>query len=168
MMKSKFNPFLHCKVPLYNREGVVVAHALVDKCHSDLLSLRWHRDNNGYARTSINRETKRRIHTYILEAPEGFMVDHEDGDPLNNTGTNLRLTTRAQNQQNLKARTGCRSEYRGVCFDEHYGKWKARVQVAGKVKSKLFIDEDEAGQWASTKRKELMTHSNETRYAKAG
>lgn len=56
------------------------------------------------------------LHRYILDAPNGFQVDHIDGNPLNNRKVNLRLCTNSQNQMNSKKRSNCKSKYKGVTF----------------------------------------------------
>jgi hypothetical protein len=40
------------------------------------------------------------MHRVILNAPEGFLIDHENGDSLDNRAENLRIATMAQNAMN--------------------------------------------------------------------
>lgn len=40
--------------------------------------------------------------------PEGYVVDHRDGDPLSRVPSNLRLATRSQNQYNRKPNANCK------------------------------------------------------------
>lgn len=63
----------------------------------------WHAyvrdDGNGfYARSRIGR-----MHRVIIGAKPGLLVDHRDGDGLNNRRSNLRVATPARNSQNRKA-----------------------------------------------------------------
>lgn len=51
-------------------------------------------------------------------------VDHRDGNGLNNTRSNLRLATRAQNAANSRPRGGS-SAYKGVCLTR-WG-WQAYI-----------------------------------------
>lgn len=74
--------------------------------------------NGVYVQRSI-RENKRRVtvflHRFILNAPRGVMVDHADGNPLNNTRANIRLCSASQNSANarfVRNETG----FRGVQF----------------------------------------------------
>jgi hypothetical protein len=55
------------------------------------------------------------------------MIDHRDGDPLNNRWRNLREATRGQNAQNAKRRRDNTSGFKGVSFSERYGKWRATI-----------------------------------------
>src|SRR5690606_13963766 len=65
-------------------------HAIVDNEDFDRVKdINWCYTNNGYA---INNEYSQ-IHRYIMNAPDDILVDHEDGNPLNNRRSNLRLAT---------------------------------------------------------------------------
>jgi len=55
------------------------------------------------------------------------MVDHINGDTLDNRKCNLRLCTNSQNQQNTGSRGGT-SQYKGVSFQMKRGKWLAALQ----------------------------------------
>ena len=44
------------------------------------------------------------MHRFILGAPAGYVVDHRDGNGLNNTRDNLRLATYSQNKANSVCR----------------------------------------------------------------
>jgi len=75
-----------------------------------------------------------KMHRLIMPAPEGFEVDHIDGDGLNNRKSNLRIATREQNRRNVALRPDNTSGYKGVTFDKETGKWRAVIRVDGKQK----------------------------------
>lgn len=58
------------------------------------------------------------------------MLDHIDGDGLNNRIENLRPTTAAQNCQNKKITAKNKSGYKGVFEDR--GRWRAEITAFGK------------------------------------
>jgi hypothetical protein len=58
------------------------------------------------------------------------LVDHRDGNGLNNTRANLRLVTVRENNINATKRRGCSSRYRGVDWCRGARAWRARVWVA--------------------------------------
>lgn len=103
-----------------------------------------------YIRASTTRKGKRvtlYLHRLITDAKKGDVVDHVDGDTMNNNRSNLRLgnyTTNARNARKISARITS-SKYRGVMFRN--GKWLARIRD-GKRKSQIdlgvFSREEEA------------------------
>jgi hypothetical protein len=73
------------------------------------------------------------MHRRVTDAPSGVLVDHIDGDGLNNTRSNLRLATNAQNQANSRSRTNGPSGFRGVHWNKQVGKWHSNITVAGRT-----------------------------------
>jgi len=63
------------------------------------------------------------------------LVDHINGDPLDNRRQNLRPATPSQNQANrtkYQGRRGVTSRYKGVCWHRKDKKWMARIYRDGK------------------------------------
>lgn len=73
------------------------------------------------------------MHRLIMDAPAGSVVDHINGDGLDNRRENLRIATHAENLRN--SRLSCRntSGVKGVCWDKGHKKWAAFISVSGKV-----------------------------------
>ena len=80
---------------------------------------------------------------YHRELPE--FIDHIDGNPLNNSLTNLRAATKSQNSMNRRSRINSSSKYLGVCWHKARKKWVAHIRVGGKsTYLGIFICEKEA------------------------
>ncbi len=82
-----------------------------------------------------NKEGKTEyLHWYIVgKPPLGLMVDHINGNTLDNRRKNLRIVNARKNAQN---RTYHRlGKLAGVSFDSKCNRWRARVSLNGKVKS---------------------------------
>lgn len=75
------------------------------------------------------------MHRQILNAAKGVLVDHRDMDTLNNRRSNLRIATRLQNIHNRSAQANNRSGLKGVQLRADSGKWRARINVNGRVTS---------------------------------
>ena len=76
------------------------------------------------------KHTTIQMHAEIMKPAKGLQVDHRDRDGLNNQRSNLRVTTRAQNQRNQRKHSKGSSRYRGVC--KGYKGWLARISVDNK------------------------------------
>src|SRR5688572_7448007 len=96
------------------------AVALVDPESYDIVSEhKWHlmrtAGRHVYARTNVRglpRSTNPLLmHTLLLRPSAGLVVDHIDGNGLNNTLSNLRVCTRKQNLQNRRVGSG---RFKGV------------------------------------------------------
>lgn len=67
------------------------------------------------------------LHRLLMQAPEGLVVDHIDGDGLNNTRANLRVVTHQQNLWNHDLSKP--AEKGGVIFRKN--RWEAGMHVDG-------------------------------------
>ena len=64
----------------------------------------------------------------IISIPPYLEADHRNGNRLDMQRANLRICTRAQNQQNQrKTRKITSSKYKGVCFYRPSKKWQANI-----------------------------------------
>lgn len=74
------------------------------------------------------------MHRAIVAAPEGMVVDHINGDTLDNRRANLRICTRAENNRNMhrfrtRKRAAIHSRFKGVYWDKKSKKWMAQIRV---------------------------------------
>src|SRR4051794_32206794 len=72
-----------------------------------------------YATTQIQTEDGHKrlyLHRLLMNPPAGLVVDHIDGNPLNNSRSNLRVCTQAQNLSAYRKpyKNKAYSKYRGV------------------------------------------------------
>jgi hypothetical protein len=74
------------------------------------------------------------LHRFIMEAPEGAVVDHIDGDPLNNSRKNLRVCSFTENLWNQGVRSNNTSGHKGVYRkkDKKRNPWLARIAIKGR------------------------------------
>lgn len=79
------------------------------------------------------------MHRLILGAPPRTQVDHRDGNGLNNQRYNIRVCTRAQNQQAYRRKpVGLTSRFRGVHLMKRDKVWVAQLgkrDATGKQKN---------------------------------
>lgn len=73
-----------------------------------------------------------KMHRFILNAKPGQIVDHKDGNALNNQKSNLRFCTYSQNARNAPSRLGSTSRFLGVSKRNDSKKWQAQIQEDGK------------------------------------
>jgi len=119
-----------CEIPL--TQGKV---ALVDdEDYAYLSQFKWQTrkaKNGWYARRWTSAKLGKRcivgMHTEVMRCAPSTLVDHEDGDGLNNQRANLRFATTAQNALNQPARS--RSGYKGVRWAQDTGKWRAVISL---------------------------------------
>lgn len=69
-----------------------------------------------------------KMHRLIMDCVEGDgkIVDHKDGDTLNNSKNNLRICSHKNNIRNMNKSTLHTSKYKGVHLRKN-GKWQARI-----------------------------------------
>jgi hypothetical protein len=79
-------------------------------------------------RTQNSKLKTQNYHRYLSD---GYIVDHINGNGLDNRRANLRLATIAQNAWNSKKRNP-RSGYKGVWFAGDKGLWRAAIVYHGR------------------------------------
>lgn len=82
--------------------------------------LSWYLGDTGYAMRKPNGVIVR-LHRFVTEAPEGMVVDHLNGDKLDNRRSNLRITTQAINAANRK-------DTIGYTWDASKNRWMVRYR----------------------------------------
>ena len=118
---------------------------LIDDIDADLVKIKWYASGlktlHRYAVRGIwsNKTTKLILmHRVILERVIGRplnqeeVVDHINGNTLDNRRLNLRLANRKQNSRNRKRQKGS-TEYKGVHLKKN-GMYSAQIQVDKKIK----------------------------------
>jgi hypothetical protein len=106
---------------------------------------RWYASRDGkthYAITNVRQNghwTTLKVHRLLcgLDFGDKRQVDHIDGNGLNNTSANLRVTDAAGNLYNQHGKrqwtdgTPPTSHFAGVYWDKGADKWRAKIRLAG-------------------------------------
>ena len=118
-------------IPLVNNMGKIIRFAFVEDADYEMISkYSWYikidmDDILSYAFASVNNKLTS-MHKFIMESlPENMIIDHKDGNGLNNRRSNLRFATLEQNGQNSKKKEGTSSKYKGVSWNKNFKKWVA-------------------------------------------
>lgn len=106
-------------------------YALVDdKDYKELCQYTWQQLPNGYVAHATTVEGQiiyLLLHRAVMEARDDILVDHRDGNRLDNRRANLRTATHIENARNRAPCEG--QQYKGITPTN--GKWKARIKVGG-------------------------------------
>ncbi len=99
--------------------------------------------------TRSGRQITLHMHREILglQYGDGKIVDHINGDGLDNRRCNLRICSSSDNNCNCGSYRGGTSLYKGVSWHKQNRKWQATIQKDGKSHYLgLFISESEAAE----------------------
>lgn len=72
--------------------------------------------------------------------PFEFEGDHKDRDRSNNAIGNLRDATPTQNRANSGIRSTNKTGFKGVCFDNRRGKYRADIRTNGRYRTIGYFD----------------------------
>jgi hypothetical protein len=124
------------KIWLSGKRGEGKYTIVDDEDFTYLSNLKIYLDSVGRASIGIysklhKKQNHVRIHKIIMWCPDGYFIDHINGNPLDNRRCNLRIVTPQQNcwhkTQNRKDNT---SGYKGVT--RHHEKWRAQIYKGGR------------------------------------
>lgn len=119
-------------------------YALVDdEDYTYLIKFKWlvaYRTSSTYAVSSRGRL----MHREIMCASKGTVVDHKNGNGLDNRRINLRIGTQAQNTYNRGPDKNKRnSKWKGVYLHKSSGRWGGRINFNLKTYSLGYFDLEE-------------------------
>lgn len=111
-------------IELYRGRGF----AIVDEKYFNILSKhRWTLSSIGYAMRCLGGGRYISMHANILGSKSGFVIDHKNGDSLDNRLCNLRFATKSQNAMNSIAFGHNTSGHKGVSWSRPNNRWKAYI-----------------------------------------
>ena len=117
-------PLTQGKVALVDDEDYSRVLAYTWRCETDKYGKNYAMTGNqrGLFRTSLG--------AFILgDPPQGYQIDHKDGDSLNNQRENLRFATPTQNSCNRGPMSNNTTGYKGVCYCRNGRKYGYRVMI---------------------------------------
>lgn len=136
---------------LTSKKGGVLIYSPQD--HEIIMKHKWHRcDKDGYVTTNSRDKTNGktvRIHRLIMNCPDDKIVDHINGNILDNRRENLRIVDFSSNAQNKRKSTlkKSTSQYMGVSLDLCNNTWRAGITINKKnIGLGVFSSEIEAAE----------------------
>lgn len=138
--------------------------ALIDPEDIDLVSgHRWFANKNKkgalYVRANTREHGKIKIvlmHRLIMSPGSGLVIDHIDGNGLNNQRSNLRVCTHSENMRNSKGRSHSQTGVRNVRLNKKSGKYEVCVRVESiRHRKSGFASLEDASQYAISLRAKL-------------
>ena len=105
-----------------------------DDTFHELNKIIWHYQH-GYARSNGPNKDRFYMHRIILNAPTGKVVDHINGDKLDNRKDNLRICNQSVNGLNrTKNNLNNTSGFRGISYDKTRNKYRVHLKINYKQK----------------------------------
>jgi hypothetical protein len=96
----------------------------------------WYFDNNKHKgnATSVSHGHKEKMHRFLMNCPIGKIIDHVNGDTLDNRKCNLRICDYINNSHNRGPNKDKKSsQYKGVFrFDSKRNPWVVRIGYNGR------------------------------------
>lgn len=86
-----------------------------------------------YAVRNVPNRAKRqkmiRMNRILMDAKDGYEIDHVDGNSLNNQRANLRACSHKENSRNKKFHSKNTSGFKGVTWHKGERRWRAQIGV---------------------------------------
>jgi hypothetical protein len=123
---------------------------LISKCDYERISvLKWRPHYGSKRQYFVHSIAKPRqelmLHRFIMNATKGTVIDHINGNTLDNRRENLRVCSHSENMKNSKKRSNGKCPYKGVYFNKHVNKWNPQIKVDGKrISLGYYLSAEEA------------------------
>lgn len=107
-------------------------YTIIDSKDYDIVkNICWHKTKSGYARGHLLGKLVL-LHNLILPHNNRYVIDHINGNRLDNTRNNLRIVLQQENNLNNKIYKNNHSGYTGVSFHKSSQKWCAQISYKHK------------------------------------
>jgi hypothetical protein len=140
--------------PCFSRDGVGIVpltkglEALVDLVDLPHVSaFNWHAlvtaTGHAYAmRSSVvsGKRTMVLMHRMLMNPPDGMVIDHINGNGLDNRRANIRICTQNDNMKNQVVHRTNKIGLKGVYLPKDKKRYRATIQVAGQTVHLGFYD----------------------------
>lgn len=107
---------------------------------------KWRYGGRGYIVRSIGSKSKTIfLHRELMKANNKTLVDHINGNRLDNRIENLRFANRSQNSMNRGKHKKFTSKFKGVSIAKREKKWRAGIMLNGEqIHLGFFLKEEDA------------------------
>jgi hypothetical protein len=123
------------RIPLRNKYKIIVEYSIVDEDDYDkVMKHKWHLTNGGYARGKI-KDKMLFLHHFVFKKPKNkYVIDHLNGDKLDNQNNNIDEVSSSVNNQNKPKKKGNHTSiYKGVsCIKNKNNTITYQVRYSGK------------------------------------
>ena len=102
--------------------------------YEELSKFKWFINNGGYAHGNCDGKMYK-MHRFIMKPSDNYVVDHINGNKLDNRKINLRITSTQKNNENKRKIQSKlpSSDYLGVCKIKNNNKYHAVCKYDGKT-----------------------------------
>lgn len=123
---------------------------------------------NSYIRKSGTGDERILLHRLLTNCPDDMLVDHINGNGLDNRRSNLRVVDNKDNSRNTKINIRNTSGKSGVTYRNDTGMWRAKIGKDGKVIDLgSFSNKEDAISAREYAEIQYNYHINHGRYSKA-
>lgn len=120
-----------------------------DEDYEWLMQWKWHTARMGnmhkpYVKRGLNTKSGLSMHRAVMgryvEIPPKMVVDHINGNTLDNRRENLRVVTHSENIRNQRGHSDGTSPFKGVAWNAQKQRWQVMIGVNGTGKSYGFYE----------------------------
>lgn len=119
-------------ISVYNQKNEKIGEFFIDlEDFKKIKYKKWRQEPKGYIVTGNNTKSNptKRLPWILLNLKDpNKVVDHKDGNPLNNKKENLRICSQSENKLNISYMSSNTSGVIGVNYDKSRGKWTAEIR----------------------------------------
>lgn len=112
---------------LHTRTGKTSRVLLDDDMVTKVFSKTFYNDGSYIAFREHWRGPKIYLHRFITNVPKGMVVDHINGNKLDNRRENLRICTQSENMANHPRNANNKSGFKGVFYKQENGRFMAYI-----------------------------------------